>query len=272
MTLLAGAAARDITPAEDAGLYLAGFGANRTALGVLDPLEVGALYLRSGDTEVTLVTVDCIGLNLPTVQRIRDGIEGMANDAIIVAATHTHSAPDTIGMWGPTFLGLVPKASGVDPAWVDHLVDQATDAIIAAREDARPATLKAATVAIDRDWTRNDRKGGGRYDEAVTVALDDDKGERIATLLNFASHPEALWTDNRLVSAEHPGYFRARMRSLTSGVPLYFSGPLGGMLTPNVSEDSDQATRQAYVKDLGHHLAEVVHAALEGAPGPLVYR
>jgi hypothetical protein len=265
VSLLAGAASRDITPTTTDGLHLAGFSAGRTALGVLDPLEVSALYLRSGDTEVALVSVDCVGLNRPVVQRIRQHVSDMDDTAIVVAATHTHSAPDTIGMWGPVFLGFLPRKSGIDRGWLAHLERSAAEAIIAARDAAVPATLKAASFDVDPTWTRNDRKGGGRYDGAVALALDSEGGERIATVLNFASHPEALWAQNRLISAEHPGYFRARMRELCPGVPLYFSGPLGGMLTPNVPEDSDESTRQAYVRDLGHHLAEVTQAALATA-------
>jgi hypothetical protein len=263
--VFAGAASRDITPEHVEGLHLAGFGAGRTALGVLDPLEVGALYLKTEDTEVALVTIDCIGLNLPVVQAIRARVEGLEGSAIVIMATHTHSAPDTIGMWGPTFFGLVPRKSGVDPDWLEHVIQSTADAVVEARTSAQPAHLKTASFDIDASWTRNDRTGGGRYDQAVSLAFEGVDGVRIATLLNFASHPEALWTDNRLISAEHPGYFRARMRELHPGTPLYFSGPLGGMLTPNVSEDGDAATRQAYVRDLGRHLAEASEAALSQA-------
>ncbi len=262
MTLLAGAASRDITPQQTDGLHLAGFGAGRTALGVLDPLAVSALYLTQGETEVALVSVDCIGLSRPTVQKIRERIPDLADTSIVVASTHTHSAPDTLGMWGPTLFGFLPRRSGVDTPWLEQLVQSAADAVIAARNDARPAHLKATTFEVDPDWTRNDRKGGGRYDGAVALALDGEDGARIATVLNFASHPEALWFDNRLISAEHPGYFRTHTEALAGGVALYFSGPLGGMLTPNVAENSDEATRQAYVRDLGVHLAERAHAAL----------
>jgi hypothetical protein len=260
--VFAGAASRDITPTQVAGLHLAGFGSGRTALGVLDPLEVGALYLKTEDTEVALVTIDCIGLNLPVVQAIRARVHDLEGSAIVVMATHTHSAPDTIGMWGPAFLGLIPRKSGVNPAWLEHVIQSAADAIIEARATAQPAHVKAASFDIDASWTRNDRTGGGRYDQAVSLAFEGVDGVRIATLLNFASHPEALWTDNRLISAEHPGYFRARMRERCPGTPLYFSGPLGGMLTPNVAEESDTETRQAYVRDLGHHLADASEAAL----------
>ncbi|MGB0588921.1 MAG: hypothetical protein ACPGU1_04495 [Myxococcota bacterium] len=125
--MFAGAASRDITPKEVEGLHLAGFGAGRTALGVLDPLEVGALYLKAGDTEVALVTIDCIGLNLPVVQAIRARVDDLPGASIIIMATHTHSAPDTIGMWGPAFLGLVPRKSGVDPDWLETVIQAAAD-------------------------------------------------------------------------------------------------------------------------------------------------
>ena len=261
--MLAGAAARDITPSEIEGIHLAGFGAGRTAIGVLDPIEVGALYLKEGEVEVVLVAIDCIGVNLPTVEAIRERVEGLERSAIIVTATHTHSAPDSIGMWGPAFLGLVPRKSGVDPAWLEQMIHASADAISEARYKAEEAHLRAASVDIDAAWTRNDREGGARYDEAVCLAFERPTGERIATLLNFASHPEALWTDNRLVSAEHPGYFRNRSRELhPESVPLYISGPLGGMLTPNVPEASDAQARADYVARLGHHLAEVAEGAL----------
>ena len=264
--MLVGAAYRDITPEEVRGLHLAGFGSGRTALGVLDPLEVGALYLKEGDAEVVLVTLDCIGVNSPTVEAIRARTTGLDTGAIIVTATHTHSAPDTIGMWGPAFLGIVPRKSGVDPAWLEHLIAQSVEAIQEAKARAVTASMRAVSVDIAAEWTRNDREGGGRYDEAVCLAFEREDSTRIATLLNFASHPEALWNENRLVSAEHPGYFRSRQRALhPSAVPLYISGPLGGMLTPNVPEESDEAARQAYVRRLGEHLAEVVEGALKDA-------
>ena len=264
--MLAGAAYRDITPAKVEGLHLAGFGAGRTATGVLDPIELQALYLKKGAQEVALVTIDCIGVNLPLVEAIRKGVKDLDAQAIIVMATHTHSAPDTIGMWGPAFLGLVPKKSGVDPQWLHLLIQRAIEAIHEARERAVPAYVRAASIEIDKQWTRNDREKGERYDEAVAMAFEDSEGTRIATLLNFASHPEALWNENRLISAEHPGYFRAQMRELhPTGVPLYVSGPLGGMLTPNVPEKSDSDARIAYIKRLGGHLAKACEQALSDA-------
>jgi hypothetical protein len=68
------------------------------------------------------------------------------------------------------------------------------------------------------------------------------------------------------VSADFPGAFRRRVRETTAGVPLYFSGALGGMVTPNVPLAAGLAARIAYKDRLGRDLADVALAALEGAP------
>lgn len=254
-------------------MFLAGFGLGRRAIGVLEPLEAGALYLRhsgdDGSAEVCLVTVDCIGLTGAVVDRIRERVTAVAPESVVICATHTHAAPDTMGMWGPGVLGtwgVIPRRSGVDSAWLDTLVQRVAGAVDAARAAARPARLRVAAVEVDPTWTRNDRKGGGRFDHTTVLAADDaETGERRATLLNFASHPEALWENNRYISPDFVGPFRRHLRALSPGLPLYFSGPLGGMLTPNVPPKSGGMARQSYIEDLGRHLAERAVAALADA-------
>ena len=263
-----GAASVDITPANPRGMFLAGFGLGRRAVGVLEPIEAGALHLRQGDQEVTLVSVDVIGLTGLAIDRIRRQLAtGTTAESVIVCSTHTHSAPDTLGMWGPGLLGVFPRRSGVDRAWFDDLIAKLAALVEAARAAARPATLHSADVDVDRAWTRNDRKAGGRYDHAAALAANDAAtGERIATLLNFASHPETLWDRNKHISPDFVGPYRRHARAHTPGEHLYFSGPLGGMLTPNVPKASGEAERRAYIEALGEHLAERTAAALAAAP------
>lgn len=265
--LLAGAASADITPASPKGVLLGGFGFGRRSLGVLEPLSSRVLYLAGGGCEVALVAVDCAGLTRVHVDRIRERAASFATKTdVVVCATHTHSAPDTLGYYGPSFLGVFPRKSGIDPAYVDLLVERTGDAIERARGSARPAHLRAATFEVPPEWTRNDRKGGGRYDFATALAFDDaSTGERLATLLDFASHPETLWERNRWISPDFPGPFRRHAESAAGGVALYFSGPLGGMLTPNVPRDATEEGRRAYIEDLGRTLAELTTAALAAA-------
>jgi hypothetical protein len=102
--------------------------------------------------------------------------------------------------------------------------------------------------------------------------VESGNGARLATLLNYAAHPETLWEDNPFISADYPGAFRNRLRELVPGVPLFFSGNLGGMLTPNVPRGSDLAGRRQYVERHGRALAELTQSALATAPEVTVDR
>ena len=128
-----------------------------------------------------------------------------------------------------------------------------------------PARLRAASFAVPARWTRNDRRGGARFDGAVALAFDDLADRRIATLVNYASHPETLWSENRLVSPDFPGAFRRRSAALAGGIPLYVSGPLGAMLTPDVPRDAGIDERRSFCEALGSALAERAEQELAGA-------
>src|SRR3712207_9593063 len=67
----------DITPKlGDRPVYLAGFGQNRVATQVHDPLMARAVVLKHGRTKVALVSVDLVGLFHPHVVRVREGLPG----------------------------------------------------------------------------------------------------------------------------------------------------------------------------------------------------
>src|SRR5947208_8419133 len=124
--LFVGFGEADITPKlGDRPVYLAGFGQNRAATGVHDPLFVRAVVLRHGDRKVAIASADVVGLFLPTVERVRQRIPGFAY--VLVCSTHNHEGPDTMGLWGPT-----PFVRGTDPAYLRRLEDQIVSAVQAA--------------------------------------------------------------------------------------------------------------------------------------------
>ncbi|MGC3968522.1 MAG: hypothetical protein QM775_14425 [Pirellulales bacterium] len=94
-----GFAAADVTPElrDDRPVWVAGYGPGRRATGVHDPLMARAIVLADGETRVAIVGVDSIGLQLPTVRRIRERLADYAY--VLVASTHDHEAPDVIGIW-----------------------------------------------------------------------------------------------------------------------------------------------------------------------------
>lgn len=261
--LVAGAARVDITPLDLGRTYLAGFGVDRRARGVLDPLEAGALFLGDGRRSLVLVAVDCVGLMRSFVEEVRGRLSPLIEpEAVIVCATHTHSGPDTLGLWGPGLWGAIPVASGVDPAYQELLAQRLAAAVSAARENARPARLRVATFETPSHWSRNERPGGGRYDQATAFALEDERGRRIATALNWASHPETLWEDNPWLSPDYPGHFREVVRREVGGEALFFPGPLGAMLTPDLPRETPLADRVEFIEKLGGELGRLALSEL----------
>lgn len=95
------------------GTYMAGFGNGRAAVGVRgagqglrgegDGLWARAVVLRDGETSVAIVALDVVGWFQDDVVATRQLLadQGVDIDHLVVSSTHTHQAPDTMGMWGP---------------------------------------------------------------------------------------------------------------------------------------------------------------------------
>ena len=238
----------------------------RRATDVHMPLEASALYLASAETEVVVVSLDLIGLLSPWINAIRERVTRVAGSAVIVTCTHTHSGPDTIGYWGPSFLKLFPRSDGKNPAYMHSLVERVSGCVDAAVEAASEATLRHVEFDVEPRWSRNDRTGGARYDVAVGAALDDVEGRRIGTLLNYASHPEGLWDRNTALSPDFVGPLRQAVSMSTDAPLVYLSGPLGAMLTPDIHAPFDDLrAREAFLVDMGQSIATQLGAELEGA-------
>ncbi len=264
-TLRCGAASVDITPrAFVPGIPLAGFGFNRRATAVLDPLEAVAVHLTDGKTAVTLVTMDLIGFLYPYVDRLRARLRGVGG-LVLPCSTHDHAAPDTIGLWGRSLFGILPLASGVVREYIEEVVVSLERVVQEAARDPVPVTMRAARFEVPPDWFRNDRKGGDKDDFGEALQFVGEGGEPVATLVHFAAHPETLWEHNTLVSADYPGAVRVRVRDRVGGVAAFFSGALGGMVTANVPLGLDLEGRKAAVVRLGTGLADLAIEALRAA-------
>src|SRR5688572_30648497 len=80
----------DITPkiTKERPVFLAGYGQNRRAAGVHDSLYARAVVLQIGDEKLALVSVDVVGLQYPTVRKIRKKLPGFKY--VMVSSTHNH--------------------------------------------------------------------------------------------------------------------------------------------------------------------------------------
>src|SRR5262249_41652602 len=156
----------DITPSlGQKPVYLAGFGRNRKATGVLDPLKARAVVLKHGRERIALVSVDLVGLFYANVLQIRRQLPGFSY--VLVSSTHNHGGPATRGIWGPDFL-----TSGVDPAYLKQVVKQAVKAVRAADTAARPVTARLGTARAP-ELLHDTREPYVKHDELVAIEFLD---------------------------------------------------------------------------------------------------
>lgn len=267
----AGAAQVDITPPEGAPVWLAGYGFQRPMQRVQDPISARALYLDDGTRRVALVVADVVGLLHNSTLRIRRLIG--AGVQTVVASTHNHQSPDTMGYWGPSILHALPVQTGMDVAYQRVLERRMAQAVARAAWSARPAQLAVTRAPVWSGAVRNLRQP---QDVPKTMLVAELRArtshETIATVVNFACHPETLGPRARLLSADFPGPLRAEVRAQRGGTCIFVNGALGGMLTPNLEDDADLPQRLAFVDTMGRRVGLAAAEAIASAPARPVDR
>ena len=242
-------------------VYMAGFGNNRVATGVHDDVWARGVVVESDGVKIALVVLDVVGYFNNEVETIRALVADPSFDAIVVSSTHTHEGADTMGLWGPDQL-----TSGTDLGYLDFINASVADCILEANANLRPAEIRFATgdtvgaslpgepdLVADGEVLQHLCVGGtfdgtGACIDGLEVFGDDgpirnpttpsfqlrdrDTGEMLATLVNYASHPESLGSDNTLISSDFPHYMRQAVEERFGGVAIYMSADLGVLQGP----------------------------------------
>lgn len=261
----AGYSARPITPPLAKPVYLAGFGNNRTATAVHDPLTARCLALSAQASNPTvLCAVDLIGLFHDDVLKIRAAVP-QAN--LIVAATHTHQGPDTMGLWGPA-----EGVSGIDEAYMNHVVAQTAEAARQAIAGLQPAQAFPAQITPqDVNSYYDDSRPPDLHDPAIlSLALRTPAGRPIATLVNWTNHPETLGDKNTLITSDWVHYLRSHLEANNSGPVVYFNGAIGGMQSPLGAKLPAPPETFQFAEYVGLYAAKAVLASQKSAkPTPI---
>lgn len=232
-THLAGAATRDITPplrwADGSPTLLAGFWPARPATGVHSPLAVRAIAIAEpGADPVVLAVADLVGLPRSLVLGAREAAAARRPGLqAVLAATHVHSGPDTIGFWGPD-----DGTSGVDPVYLARVEEAFVEVIVEAVSAMVPVTLDLATVAVP-GVARNARQPDIVDDELAVLCARGADGRTVVTMLDFPCHPEVLDDGSTLISADYAGDLCRRVEAALGGTAVFAAGALGAMMTPD---------------------------------------
>lgn len=243
-----------ITPTLDRPVYLAGFGQNRRALSIRDQLYARALALSDGETMLVFCALDLIGFFQNDVQEVIQRLQVEHPQAqVILASTHTHHGPDTMGLWGPD-----DRTRGVDPVYLDLLKDKIVQTIHnALKLEWEVVFAKAASVSVP-GIAKNARDPEVVDDELTVLQLLNAHRRPLITVFDFPCHPEVLWEHNPHITSDYPASLRQIVEAETGAPCIFFSGALGGMMTPDVIDHSFEEA-----KAMGEKLAKVGLALLE---------
>lgn len=233
----AGAAKRIITP--DPLLPITGgMGTPVEAKSKQGEITARALVLRAGGRSVAIVSVDTLGFPSVLGARAAQLVPRIPFENIVIGATHTHSAPDMYAL---------PDGKGGHTgslAYMQWVSEQVAAAINEAIDKLQPAELRIATGEAKGKIAYNyyapdlmDRRAG-------VIQVRALNGQPIATLVNYAIHPEVLGSRQGILSPDLVGPLYDHLEKAAGGIALFMNGAQGGMVTAD-NRDLSRPPRDA---------------------------
>jgi neutral ceramidase len=262
-TLLAGAGKRCVTPPLSIPyLTSSADGTNAPFKAVHDDLFARALVLDDGRQQLAMLSVDSIGYDNSILGPHRDFTRelrhriaaqtGLRPAAIMLAATHSHSAPETIGL---TPYRDVPTA----PEWLENHLCVLVETVVEAWRTRSEARAFAGTTQVQgiARYRRIVLKNGKlsvhgalppseqvavpwQLDEGLSVLwFQRENGVPCAALVNYTAHPVTAMLLPE-VSADYPGAAAILIERQWPGVVcLFTNGAAGNVNSLKVSTNFD---------------------------------
>jgi hypothetical protein len=219
--------------------WLAGFQNMRPANGVHDDIWARAMVIDDGKTRLAMVGIDLIGFGHDDVIAVRNMLPQDINISYsIMCASHTHEAPDFIGLWGEEY------KHAINQEFKKNVYAQTARAITEAVKKLRPSKLKFAIDETNARAMVKDTRKPNVFDNAVKImqAIDTEADTTLGTLVVWGNHPETTWNKNLLITSDFVHYWREGvekgvyqgdsliMKGL-GGTTVFINGAIGGLMT-----------------------------------------
>ena len=258
-----GVAVADITP--EPGPVLQGHWSSNPSHSVLYPLEVRAIVFEEGETRTAVATLDVIGVAKETTDRIRARVReacGIPGDHVMVACSHTHSAPATL----PS-LGMEPP-----DGWLERIEIATADSIARAAADLRPVRFGVGCGSAHFNICRRPLPGtsgmmlnfGGIVDRRVRVLLvEAEDGAPLAVLFHYSCHTTTKSGSEGYISPDYAGIARTVIEESIGCKALYLAGCFGNIRPAVVDPDTarfksaSKAELDACGEELGREVVRV---------------
>ena len=189
------------------------------------------MYLRSGEQEAVMVTLDLLFFSKKHVQAVQDRVKkscGIPADRVMISCSHTHSGP-----WAAGRLDIESLEAGKQqPAeYVAFLIDTLSRIIQEAKEAAFPAefTWTTALCGSEVGVGGNRRTPGGPHDPYVSVmAIRDLAGRVRGAITNYSLHPTFIHEWSNVCTADYPCYLKLEMEEQLPGCLVGFAQGTSG--------------------------------------------
>lgn len=247
-----------------------------------DDLKAQIAVMRKGDVTVAFVALDAVGFFKTEMDLIREDLGQDAGvDLVVMASTHSHEGPDTVGQWGPG--QVAPMRPGVDPRFLNKIRRQTVEGIREAVSKLEPADVYVTVLDVGVDGLAiSDSRPPYVFDDNVPVVrlVAKDDSATIATMLSIGNHAEVLWSKNPYISADYFHFTRKYIEqglaevvaqdqqpgkpalAGVGGVTVMFAGAVGGLINPGRGVAKSYAG--AEFTDHGFAKADAVGQSLAG--------
>jgi hypothetical protein len=242
------------------GAPLGGYGGlwDRTSRSLHDPPEARALVLELGELRLGIVSLDVVIPRGELRAAVLREADPLGLDGLLLAATHTHSGP---GGYIEGWLAARLTAGSFDPAIQSGIVQAAVQALRAATEDLRAASLTTGQAEIDLAVNRRDAEGA--RERALPMLELVRPGAPPIVLFAYGVHGTTLSASSHAFSADYIAPARVWLEA--RGVrALFLAGPLGdqGPRPARAEVPDGQDSELAWAREIGEALGSAVWAAL----------
>lgn len=217
-------AVRDVTPESSVGVS-GGVGPSHPTTKTLGQLTVRALVLENGDTRVAICSTDFLGFPGVLGEKVCRQVRTIPAEHILIGATHNHSGPDCYGFPDET------GKTSCDLDYLDRVCQTLAEAINEAADRLQPAAVKIATGKAQGKIAYN-YYAERLYDPRChVVQVLDAQNRPLATLVNYACHPEVIGPGQGILCPDFVGPLYERIEAQGGGTGIFMNAALGGMVT-----------------------------------------
>ena len=214
------------------GTYLAGYRPDLVSTAINDELSATAFYFKQGEVSALLVSITVCEIATDLSTKIREDIEakyGIKKDACILHATHTHSGPNLMGMYG---------WGDIDEAYLNEIfLPKLNEAIQAALDSVSPVTMAIATgeslVGINRRELneRNEiilgQNPWGSFNPKMTIlSFKGELGELRANIIHYGAHGTASGANSE-ITRDWSGVMTDVLEAESGAVTAFVNGAEG---------------------------------------------